>query len=451
MKILLISPNTLTAPYPVYPIGLDYVVGAMSAAEHILQRADLNVLSQQEFFDLLAAFQPDIIGISCRNLDNTDISAPASFISGYADLVSQIRGRSQAIIVLGGSGFNIMPEELLATAGADYGLIGEGERFAELVQALAEGQSALKIPGVIQCGVKTGQLPPAQWSGPYKRILAPPNQLAFYLQRGGMLNLQSKRGCPFRCVYCSYPAIEGKKHRLFDPDEVAATALSLESAGAKYLFFTDSAFNSDIKHSLAVAQACKRAGLRLPWGAFFAPVPLPADYFAQLADAGLTHVEFGTESMSPPVLQAYRKPFTVQDVLTAHAQAQAAGLHVAHYFLLGGPGENTTTINETLTHIEQLPKSAFFFFMGMRIYPQTGLYDIALQEGCIKPATNLLEPVYYHQPATPEKRVIEAMVQKKADNRINWLIGSGEAQVADIITKMHSRGFVGPLWEFLVR
>ena len=103
--------------------------------------------------------------------------------------------------------------------------------------------------------------------------------LDFYLRNGGMLNLQTKRGCPFRCVYCSYPYIEGRTMRYEPPEQIARTAIALQQAGAKYFFITDSAFNADIDQSLAVAQAFKKVGLTIPWGCFFAPLPMPADYF----------------------------------------------------------------------------------------------------------------------------------------------------------------------------
>jgi radical SAM superfamily enzyme YgiQ (UPF0313 family) len=41
-----------------------------------------------------------------------------------------------------------------------------------------------------------------------------------YYRLGGMLNIQTKRGCPFRCIYCTYPGVEGRKIRLRNPDTV---------------------------------------------------------------------------------------------------------------------------------------------------------------------------------------------------------------------------------------
>ena len=265
-----------------------------------------------------------------------------------------------------------------------------------------------------------------------------------------MFNLQTKRGCTLNCIYCPYPHIEGRKHRLIAPDQVAKTAISLQEAGAKYLFITDSAFNSDVDHSIAVALALQRAGLTIPWGGFFFLFNVPDNYFKIMADCGLTHVEFGTESLADAMLAAYRKPFRVSDVLAVHRAAVAAGLHAAHYFLLGGPGESAATINDCLDNIEKLERTVLFFFVGIRIYPHTSLYDIALAEGKISQNQNMLEPVFY-QSDNISREEINNLVSSRAGKRLNWIIGSGGSRSAAIIARMHEKGYVGPLWEYLIR
>ena len=149
------------------------------------------------------------------------------------------------------------------------------------------------------------------------------------------------------------------------------------------------------------------------------------------------------------MLRAYRKPFDRQDVLKAHGQARSAGLHVAHYFLFGGPGESTATISETLDTLDRLEKAVFFFFIGIRIYPGTPLYEMALAEGKIDPLQDMLQPVFY-QPDAIDRPAIEALVRQRSQGRGNWITGSGGAGTAEIVQTLHRRGFVGPLWEFLV-
>jgi radical SAM superfamily enzyme YgiQ (UPF0313 family) len=192
------------------------------------------------------------------------------------------------------------------------------------------------------------------------------------------------------------------------------------------------------------------AGVSIPWGGFFVPTVPPADYFKRLAEAGLTHVEFGTESLSNPVLNNLRKPFKPENVFAAHQKALEAGLHVAHYFLLGGPGENSETLQETLTGIEKLEKAVFFFFCGIRIYPHTALYDFAVREGHIRPDQNLLEPLFYRSSDISVEEILR-MVEKQANGRLNWIIGAGEAKATRILPKLYRRGFTGPLWEYLIQ
>jgi radical SAM superfamily enzyme YgiQ (UPF0313 family) len=449
MNVLLLSPNTLTNPYPVYPLGLDYVAGAIPA-HHRVKIVDLLHTSIDELGMLLQSFKPAIIGISCRNIDSVDYSDSIGFVDEYRRLIVMLRQLCpQATIVCGGSGFTIMPQRILAELDGDFGVVGEGERFGLLLDALENGRDPRMIPGVIT-KPQSGP-PPPPWTGAMQRLM-PENgaHMHYYLAHGGMLNLQSKRGCPFRCIYCSYPGIEGKKHRLLDPEQVAKTARGLERAGARYLFFTDSAFNSDIEHSLAVANAMKASGLTIPWGAFFAPIRLPEAYFPTMAEAGCKHVEFGSESLSDTMLKAYRKPYASNEVVSAHRQARRAGLHIAHYFLLGGPGETAATIEESLARIERLERAVFFFFTGIRIYPGTALYDLALAEGKITAESDLLRPLYY-RPDGIALENIGPMVRKQAAGRVNWIIGGGDQNSARTIAKLYERGFTGPLWEYLQR
>jgi radical SAM superfamily enzyme YgiQ (UPF0313 family) len=449
MKVLLVSANTLKEPYPVYPLGLDYVTGAI-AADHQVQIVDMNSLGD---LDSLAAvieeFSADVIGISLRNIDNTDTTDPRGFISQYREIVDVIRNHTDVPLVLGGSGFTIFPDETMKALDADYGIIGEGERLGLLLNAIQNREDSGSIPGVITR--KSKKALPAPWEGKISRSLIPnPANLKYYLQNGGMLNLQTKRGCHFKCVYCTYPHIEGRKLRLMDPAEIAAAARGLQASGAKYFFITDSVFNADCAHSIAVAEAFKKSGVSIPWGAFFVPLKQPGDYFQIMADAGLTHVEFGTDSLSNSVLASYRKPFRDQQVFRAHQAAIDAGLYVAHYFLLGGPGENPQTLRETLTGVGSLEKSALFFFCGMRIYPDTELYDIAVKEGQIAEDRSILEPVFYRSPFIDSDEIVR-QVQKEANRRLNWVIGAGGEETAKIISRLYQRGHCGPMWEYLIR
>ncbi len=448
MKILLISSNTLTVPYPVYPLGLDYVAGVIPS-HHEVKIVDMNELkSLDSLNEAIKDFSPDVIGISLRNIDNTETSDTKSFIEEYQQITGTIKKATNAPVVLGGSGFTIFPSEIMDALDADYGIIGEGERFNLLLDALEKNEDASKIPGVIISGAPANI--PEPWDSAFFRGFdTDRTYINSYLRKGGMLNLQTKRGCTFECIYCTYPHIEGKRLRLIPPDEVAATAKMLQDAGARYLFITDSAFNTSYSHSTEVAQAFIKAGVTIPWGAFFAPTKPPADYYSIMADAGLTHVEFGTESLSNEMLKSYRKPFNVDDAFYAHKSACDEGLNIAHYLLLGGPGEDSNTLNETLTNADRLEKCVFFFFCGIRIYPHTHLYNISIEEGQITKSQSLLESVFYKSQSISSEEITR-QVKDHAGERFNWIIGAGGEKTASIISRMYARGHSGPLWEHLI-
>ncbi|HVO64911.1 MAG TPA: lipid biosynthesis B12-binding/radical SAM protein [Syntrophales bacterium] len=448
MKVLLVSTNTVAEPHPSYPIGLDYVMSAISPP-HQVKTVDMNELGDgSALTGVLSQFVPDVIGLSIRNIDNVDFANVQIFIGQIRELISTIRKRSSGLIVLGGSGFTIMPGELMTSLEADYGIIGEGERLQLLLRALERNENISGLSGIV---TKDSIIEfPKPWPHPFPRGVFPNNSYTtFYLERGGILNLQTKRGCPFSCVYCTYPHIEGKRFRFVKPEEVADTARMLQDAGARYLYVTDSTLNGSYEHSLEVAGAFKKAGISIPWGGLFVPTASPPDYYHILADAGLTHVEFGTEALSDRVLEAYGKPFHIDDVFSSHMEALAAGLHVAHYLMLGGPGENEDTLKETLANTDKLEKTAFFVFSGIRIYPHTALYTLALEEGHIESNWNPLEPRFYWSPAVQREAVME-LVKNHAAGRSNWVIGTGSQLMFKNITKLYARGRVGPLWERLI-
>lgn len=449
MKVLLVSTNTMREPYPTYPIGLDYVLNAISPP-HRVQCADMNELkTASALADVLSGFRPDVIGVSIRNIDNVDGVCTQSFIGEIAGLIEVIRHNSEGVIVLGGSGFTILPGEFMTELDADFGVIGEGERLPLLLDALERGESGSGLPGIVAGKGPAGY--PEPISVPFGRGIFPHHSYtSYYLKRGGMLNLQTKRGCPFGCIYCTYPHIEGRRFRFTPPSEVGQMARMLQDGGAKYLYITDSTFNGSYEHSREVAQAFQKAGVSIPWGGFFTPTCPPPDYYRVLADAGLRHVEFGTEALSDLVLGLYHKPFVKEEVFLAHRSALNAGLHIAHYLMLGGPGEDEDTIRETITNCNQLEKTVFFVYNGLRIYPHTALHERAVREGQLDSAANLLYPAFYWSPALSRARGT-ALINELVGGVPNWVVGGSQPGMFKALSRLHARGQVGPLWEHLVR
>ena len=437
---LLVSTNQVEVPYPVYPLGLAHLAGALEGAGHrvvqfdLLAQGGLPVLEQ-----LLADFSPDLIGVSIRNLDTVDSTCPDSFVAGTAATMACLRKLSKAPVVLGGPAFSILPTELLELLQADYGIAGEGEELLLwLARSLEEGTPPAK--GLYRASIGETAWPAVTY-----------NQAAadFYLQWGGMLNIQTKRGCPYRCGYCSYPAIEGRQLRFRDPESVAEEVTRVtRELGARYIFFTDSVFNDPQGHYLQVAEALIKAGNTTPWCAYFRPQHLTKEGLTLLKQAGLAAMEVGTDAVTEQTLEALGKGFGFQEVVRTSELASALEIPCAHFVIFGGPEEDERTLAEGLANIETLPESVVFGFTGIRILPETAIYGRAVAEGCITAEQPLQEPVFYFSPKLAQETLDTALREAWA-GRFNRIYPCQEMQ--NRIRRLHERGHTGPMWDFLVR
>ena len=112
-------------------------------------------------------------------------------------------------------------------------------------------------------------------------------------------------------------------------------------------------------------------------------------------DAGLKHIEWGTDSLSDSQLERLNKSFRFSHIKEQSLNASKLGIFYAHFLLLGGYGETDQSLDETFEHSKELGRTVFFPFVGMRIYPRTLFYDIAVKKGIISEEDTLLQPTYY--------------------------------------------------------
>lgn len=450
-RILLISTNTCAAPDPVFPLGLAHLTAALNAAGHEVRWHDF-LVPGPTLPEILTQFRPFLVGVSLRNVDDVLIRTRETFFDGLPALFASIRQSCPAPIVLGGSGFSIFPEQLLQFSGADYGVSGAGERpLVWLIDALRGRRDLASIPGLLFR--RNGNLVfnrPTPDVPALKLALSdrPTAIVQHYLQAGGMLNVQTQRGCAFHCCYCTYPLLEGRLHRRHDPEQIADELSQLEALGARYAFIVDSVFNSSPKHVNEVCEAILNRGLKIKWGCFLRPQGLSAPLLQLLARAGLCHVEFGSDSFSDSVLAAYQKGFAFEDILRSSELAASQRIDYCHFLIVGGPGETAATLQESYDNSCKLPGAVMMPVIGTRIYPGTPVHQRALREGLITAKTNLLNPTYYLAPGLTQD-LIQARLKQFANSSPSWIVGDPDPAFAVFARRLRKRGVLGPLWSYL--
>lgn len=450
-RVLLISTNTCAAPDPVFPLALAHLTAGLREAGHEVRWHDF-LVPGPSLEQIIRQFGPDLVGVSLRNIDDVLIRTRETFFDGLPALCRAIRGVCSAPIVLGGSGFSIFPQALFEFSGADFGVSGAGERaLPALVAALQNGGNLAAIPGLLyrQNG-QTAFNPPTADSAPPRLtpLDRPPEVVRHYLEAGGMLNVQTQRGCAFHCCYCTYPLLEGRAHRRPDPEQVADEMQQLHALGARYAFIVDSVFNSSPRHVSDFCEALLRRGVAIKWGCFLRPQGLSAPLMQLMARAGLTHIEFGSDSFSDTVLASYEKGFTVDDIQRSSELAAAQKLDYCHFLIAGGPGETLATLREGFDRSRRLPGAVIMAVIGTRIYPGTSVHRRALAEGVIGPATNLLQPAYYVSPDLTPERIYEEL-KGFASQSPNWIVGDPNPAYEALAQRLRKRGVIGPLWSYL--
>lgn len=450
MKLLLISANRERDPYPVFPIGLASLVKPLLETGHDLKALDL--CFEQEpapaISSLLDEFHPDAVVISLRNLDNVTWPDSRSYLDGVREIVAICR--TQAITIIGGSGFSLMPVEVIAAVGAEYGIAGEGEQqLPKLLECLTTGRNPALLPGVVVSGATTW-LPPQPVSN-----FGSPDRTLFdvgrYCREGGMANLQTKRGCPFGCIYCTYPLLEGRRIRLRPIREIIAEIRMLvETYGVSYLYFVDDIFNYPPDFAAELCRAIIAERFPVNWSAFINPDFITPELLQVMQEAGCDAVEYGSDSGSPRMLTALGKSFTAESIRRSSRLCRDRGMDFAHYMLFGGPGECRETVLESFALMDEVEPTAVIAMTGIRIYPNTAIERAALRDGIIRTGESLLDPVFYISPVIKDD--LCQLVTEEALKRRNWIVPGLEVNISSAMLDAIRRFPVkGPLWKLMGR
>ncbi|MBI4648627.1 MAG: cobalamin B12-binding domain-containing protein [Bacteroidia bacterium] len=446
-KILLISANRHTIPYPVYPLGLSYLESCIinKLPDFKVKLFDINIHSLNELVSVLQTTQPAYTGISFRNVDDANYANKESFIKEYSELVSLIRNNSKSKLIIGGSGFSIFPAIFFDLLKPDFGIFGEGEEsFYRLIECLETGKDYKNIDGLVYQENGTIKLNNHRHYLNTIELYFNNELIDFYWEKSGMLNIQTKRGCPYHCIYCSYPLIEGAEVRTYNTDKIIETLCRLYyDKKVNYVFFTDSVFNIHNDYNKELAEKIIKSGINIKWGAYFSPDGLDFTTFKLYKEAGLKHIEFGTESICDLTLTNYGKHFTVNDIFNASEICNKLGIYFAHFLILAGYSETDATLNETFENSKKINNSVFFPYIGMRIYPGTTLWNLAVKQGIIQATDDLLTPKYYIS-----KNVTLATIKKRAvKTGKKWFFPDEEMPA--VIEEMRKRKRKGPLWHLI--
>lgn len=295
--------------------------------------------------------------------------AAADNIRIVKNAVTWIKKNFETVItVIGGPQAIGLDYAFFEETGNDYAIIGEGEipMYMLLSSIIDKTCSIQEVPSVVYADWKQKRLNINSCDSaviqdldtiPYPNLL---DSLKGDLRQGKMAGLITGRGCPYQCAFC-YEGANAKNVRLRSIGNVMREIdyIQEHNRHLEYLNIYDDTFTLKKER---VEQFCNEIKKRkLNWFCeghitFVLKNPNTVRY---MVESGLTCIQFGIESGSNRVLEAYNKHTSFDMILEAIQICKAAGVHgITGNFIIGGAFESRETLEESKRLAKALIESA---------------------------------------------------------------------------------------------
>jgi radical SAM superfamily enzyme YgiQ (UPF0313 family) len=319
------------------------------------------------------AAKADLVGISVL----TNLAPRAYRIAARLKEIARTTGR-RIWVVMGGPHVTFLPEEALRN-GADFVVRHEGESaFPMLVERLRGGDArALKeITGLSYWD--QGEIvhnPGRPRLEDLDRLPFPNLSLIQGVERINVVPVQTSRGCPYDCEFCSVVQMFGRKTRYRSPESVVAELKRIKEAfPRRHVFFVDDNFSAHPPRTLALLEAMRRAGIRFKWSVQERiSVAKRGEILRLMRETGCTRLYIGIESFNPRALEEWNKGQSPEEVREGVHRIHREGLAVHGMFVLGADADTPQTIRHTVLSAIRLGLDTAQFFIlvpapGTRLY-----------------------------------------------------------------------------------
>jgi len=380
MKIVLVRPNYkshIITP----PLGLGYLASYLrqNGMETRIIDGLRNNLSPDETMRMIAAENPDAVGITCLT----------AFYGETVRLARMVKERNIRCII-GGVHPTFLPYGTLVDSRADYVICGEGE--VALSKLARNGFVNDGIPGVYSLDNLPGEDAPVRKG----EIIEDLDDIPFpdwdqmdpnaypKAPHGAIVNgfpigvVTSSRGCPYQCTFCASPAFYGRRIRFRSPENVVAEIRHLvDRFGVREIHFEDDNLTMNRGHVERICRLILDGGIKVSWAC---PNGIRADkvdedLIALMKESGCYYFAYGIESADDGILKNIRKMETIETIGKSIGIAARHGISCQGFFILGLPGETRETIEKTISFAKR-SKLARAQFLILDVIPGSELWDV---------------------------------------------------------------------------
>lgn len=337
---------------------------------------------------IIDKYKPEIIGLSVM------------FTAYYEDalnLAKKIKKyKPQIKIVFGGSHVSVDPKQCLINNEIDFIIYGEGEiTFEKLLKELNNNKKDFStIPGLAYRVDKIIKInPPAELIKNLDILPFPDWSMInlknydlgdkSYVMRKPCFVVETSRGCPNHCVYCSSFTIWRNQWRGRSSKNVVDEIENLvKKFGAKEIAFYDDSISVNKNRMKEICKEIIKRKLDIKWTPpnGIAHWTLDEKLLILMKKSGCYRITFGIESGDPETRRWIGKPYSLDQAKKLIKFANNIGYWTMATNIIGFPYETKKQIIKTLNYaIDSEVDTALFFRLGLR--PGAPVYEIFKKEG----------------------------------------------------------------------
>ncbi|MGN1191040.1 MAG: B12-binding domain-containing radical SAM protein [Dorea sp.] len=301
----------------------------------------------------------------------------------------------EVITFVGGPQAIALDTAFFLSTGNDYAIVGEGEiPTYKLLSHLIDGSGKIEdIPSLLYYDCKAKVM---VWNQCDDAIVSNLDEIPFphiedslsgKLRQGKMVGIITGRGCPNHCTFC-YEGASAKNVRFRSIGNVMEEIdyITAHNPQVEYINIYDDTFTLQPDRILEFCKAMKQRNLKWFCEGHVSFVIQHPEILKIMVESGLTCIQFGIESGSQTVLDAYNKHTNSDMILECVKICKDMGLHgVTGNFIVGGAFETEQTILESKELAAKLINSAKgiieIYVVYFAPYPNTQMVKFPEQFG----------------------------------------------------------------------
>ena len=314
-----------------------------------------------------------------KKADLVGITVLTSLAPRAYELAAKIKKiNSKCRIMMGGPHVSFCPQEALKN-GADFVIRHEGEKtLKKLINCLRDEGNPGDIKGLsYKKNNKIRHNPDRNNYQNLNQLPTPDFSLIKNYEKLKFIPLQTSRGCPHNCDFCSVVQMFGQKIRHRSPDRVIRDLNKMNNyfdLENKHVFFVDDNFSANKKRTEILLQRMKMFNYDFEWSTQEEiNIYKKENILNLMKETGCKRLYIGIESFNPSSLKEYKKPQDVNDISTAIEVIQKKDILIHGMFVLGADNDSKDSILQTVkTAAKKRIDTAQFFVLvplpGTKVY-----------------------------------------------------------------------------------